>query len=102
MASDRVHELCIRRLDSRGADIDPLRFAQEVLEGSRQRCRVDAYRYDSATFGRSPLNLLTNVGRGDRLLGENQNDDLGVVDRPNDLIGVEGPRDNIPRRDPTL
>jgi hypothetical protein len=42
------------------------------------------------------------MGRGDRLFGENQHDDFGFVDRPNDLIGVEGARDNIPRRDPTL
>jgi hypothetical protein len=35
-------------------------------------------------------------------LGENQYDDLGFVDRPNDLVGVKGTRDNIPGRDPAL
>jgi hypothetical protein len=40
--------------------------------------------------------------RDDRLFGENQDDDLGFIDRPNDLVGVEGSRDNIPGRDPAL
>jgi hypothetical protein len=42
------------------------------------------------------------MGRGDRLLGENQYDDLGFVDRSNDLVCVKSTRDNISGRDPAL
>jgi hypothetical protein len=102
MPSDRVDEIRTRRLDASRSDIDPLRLAQEILEGTRERHRVSAQRNDSPALGRGPLNLLADMGRGDRLFGENQYDHLGFVDCPHDLVGVERTRDNISGRDPAL
>jgi hypothetical protein len=40
------------------------------------------------------------VRRSDTRFGENEDDDLGIVDCPNNLVGVKGSGHDIPGSDP--
>ena len=96
-----LHQLGSRPIRSLGHDIDPLRLAQEVLEGPRQRLRVSMKRDDPPALRRSPLDLFADVRGCDGMFGENKYHDLGDVDRLHDLVGIEETRHSIPRCDRT-
>jgi hypothetical protein len=61
-----------RRLDATLLHINPLRFAQEVLEGSGQRRRVRAQRDDRTPLRGGPLDFLADVRRFYSLFRENE------------------------------
>jgi len=97
----RFHELRRRRSYAACPQVDPLRLAQEILELVRQGSRIDANRNNRVTLGRCALDLLADVWRCERMLGEHEDEDTRLIDRLYDAGGVVRSGEYVPRRDPT-
>src|ERR1700722_7274399 len=100
MTPNCVHQSGARRIRKLGSKINPLRFAQVVLERWRQRRVIGAQCNDRPTFGGRSLDLLADM-RGCGGVGrKHKNEDLGLVDRPYNRFCEQGSGYYIPRGDP--
>src|ERR1700737_2880149 len=86
VAPDRLHQFGSRSADTSGADVYPLRLAQEILEPPRQRRGARVKRNNPAALGGGPFDLFAHVWRRDRMPRENEYDNFGIVDGANDLV----------------
>jgi len=77
-----VHQSGDRCIRKPGPKINPLRFAEVVLEGSRERLGISAQCNDRPTFGGRSLDLLADVRGGARVDRKYKYEYLGLVEGP--------------------
>jgi hypothetical protein len=80
--------------------VPPLGRIQEILKTSRHARLVGTQRHDGMAFRASALYLSQDVRGHNRVLRQDEHDRFGGIDGVNDRICIEGPSNDIARRDP--